>query len=173
MRKIKIADMAQIALFSALIAVFSQLAVPSPFGVPITLQTFIIALTGFALGSAKGVASVFVYIFIGAVGIPVFTGFQGGFTALFGMTGGFIFGFIPFVFLCGIRKKRIMLKFLLSFIGLIICHICGILWFSIYSGDLLNALLTISVPYISKDLISVAIAMPLAEKIRVISQKYN
>jgi len=61
----------------------------------------------------------------------------------------------------------------LSFIGLIICHICGILWFSIYSGDLLNALLTISVPYISKDLISVAIAMPLAEKIRVISQKYN
>ena len=64
--------------------------IPNPISVPLTLQTFIIALSGFVLGSSKGVASVLVYIAVGTIGAPVFTGFQGGFSVLFGMTGGFI-----------------------------------------------------------------------------------
>ena len=173
MTRIKTADMVITAVFSALIAVFSQLAMPSPFGVPITLQTFIIALTGFTLGSGRGVTAVLVYIAVGAVGIPVFTGFQGGFGVLFGMTGGFIFGFIPFVLLCGLKSKEPIFGLLFALIGLLTCHICGTLWFFLYSENIVSAFLTASAPYLIKDVISVAVAFPIAKKIRVITQKFN
>lgn len=172
MKRVKTSDMVITAVFSALIAVFTMLSVPTPFGIPLTFQTFIIAVTGFVLGSVKGSVSVSVYIAVGALGLPVFSGFQGGLGALFGMTGGFIFGFIPFVWLCGIgiSKKS---KLLYSLIGLLICHLCGILWFSVYSESIIAAVLTSSLPYIIKDIVSVAVAVPVSEKIKVITQKIN
>lgn len=76
--KIKTADLVIIALFAAITAVLSQIAIPMPTNVPVTLQTFAVALCGFCLGSKKGTAAILVYILLGAVGIPVFTGFKGG-----------------------------------------------------------------------------------------------
>lgn len=172
MKRVKTADMVITAVFSALIAVFSMLSIPTPLGIPLTLQTFIIALAGFSLGSARGVTSVMVYIAVGAVGLPVFSGFQGGIGALFGTTGGFILGFIPFVWLCGMGCLK-RTKLLHSFIGLFVCHLCGVLWFSIYSDSIYTAFLASSLPYIAKDIISIVIAMPVSEKIRVITQKFN
>lgn len=172
MKHAKTSDMVITAVFSALIAVFSMLSIPTPLGIPLTLQTFIISLAGFSLGCVKGTVSVIVYIAVGALGIPVFSGFQGGIGALFGMTGGFIFGFIPFVLLCGLGNSR-KTKLLYSLIGLIICHLCGILWFSVYSESIVTAFLTASLPYILKDVVSVVGAMFVSEKIKVITQKIN
>lgn len=166
-------NMVLIALFSAIIAVFSQLTIPSPTGIPFTLQTFIIALTAFVLGSAKGAASVCVYIAVGAVGLPVFTGFQGGLGALFGPTGGFIFGFIPMVVLGGIKTERRNFKLIFALSGVIICHLCGVLWFALYTKDITNAFLMASAPYIVKDIISTVLAMPASKKIMSIIQKFN
>lgn len=171
--RVRTADLVTTAMFSALIAVFSQLAVPSPTGMPMTLQTFIIALSGFVLGSARGAVSALVYIAVGAVGVPVFTGFQGGFGALFGPTGGFIIGFIPMALLCGIKTEKNPIRLAYAFIGAAVCHVCGVLWLSLSTGDMLNAFLAASAPYIAKDIISVAIALPVSKRIRSIVQKFN
>lgn len=160
------------AVFSAVIAVFSMLSIPTPFGIPLTLQTFIISLAGFSLGCTKGTIAVAVYIAVGALGLPVFSGFQGGLSAIFGMTGGFILGFIPFVWFCGAGNSK-KTKLIFSLVGLVICHLCGLLWFSAYSESIIAAFLTSSLPYIVKDIISIVFAILLSEKIRVITQKIN
>lgn len=72
-KKIKTADLVMIALFAAITAVLSQIAIPMPTQVPVTLQTFAVALCGYCLGAKKGTAAILIYILLGAVGIPVFT----------------------------------------------------------------------------------------------------
>ena len=78
----------RIALSAALLAAVSQLAIPLG-GVPLTVQVFGVALCGSLLGKKEGVIAVAVWLLLGAAGVPVFYGFQGGFTHLLGYTGGF------------------------------------------------------------------------------------
>ena len=78
------------ALFSALIAAMSQIAIPLPSGVPLTLQTFAIAFAGFFLGWKSALAAMLLYIALGALGLHVFANFTGGIQKLVGLTGGFI-----------------------------------------------------------------------------------
>ena len=83
------------ALFAAIIAVLTIIPLPFHFlGVPMTLQTFAVAFCGFMIGWKLGLGSVGIYIFMGAIGIPVFSNMQGGFQKLIGPTGGFIYGFL-------------------------------------------------------------------------------
>ena len=89
-------------LFAAIIAVLTLVTIPMPSGVPITLQTFAVALCGYSLGCAKGTAATFVYVALGAVGLPVFSGMKGGFSVLVGPTGGYIYGFVGMAVLCGL-----------------------------------------------------------------------
>lgn len=86
-------NLTTIALFTAVIVVVSQLSVPLPGGVPMTLQTFIIPLAGVVLGAFGGTMSTLLYVLLGAIGIPVFAGFTGGLGIVLGMTGGFIVSF--------------------------------------------------------------------------------
>lgn len=171
--KIKTASLVIIAVFAALIAVFSLISIPSPFGVPLTLQTFIIALAGFTLGYGRAFASVLIYIAVGITGIPVFSGFQGGFASIFGITGGFIIGFIPFVLLCGVKTRSFCIRIIFAVTGILICHLCGILWVCILGTDVMTAFLTVSAPYIIKDVISVVLALVISKKITAITQKFN
>lgn len=152
-------------MFTALIAVLSILKIPSPTGVPFTLQTFVIALCGFVLGSKQGTLCVFLYVLLGAIGVPVYAGMTGGLGKLFGVTGGFLFGFIPMAALCGLKKdsSNKILAILSGLIGLAICHILGSLQFSLVIAaknntelQFLSALLTVSIPYLAKDVLSVA-----------------
>ena len=89
-------------VFAALLVVLSQVSIPLPTGIPVTLQTFAVALCGCVLGPAVGSAAVGVYLALGAVGVPVFAGFSGGAGALVGMTGGYLWAFLPMAFLCGL-----------------------------------------------------------------------
>ncbi len=173
MKALKTTDMVFIAIFAAIIAVISQLIIPLPSGIPFTLQTFIIALCGYCLGSYRGIAAVLVYIAVGIAGVPVFTGFRGGIGALFDLTGGFIVGFLPMVLMCGVKSEKRVLKLISGFIGVIFCHFCGVLWFSVLSGDILSAFLIGSVPYIIKDFICTGIAAFFSSRINKIMQKFN
>ena len=83
-----------VGMFAAVLAVMSQIAIPMPSGVPMTLQTFAVALAGAVLGWKLGALSALVYLLLGAAGVPVFSGMSGGLGVLLGKTGGFIFGFI-------------------------------------------------------------------------------
>jgi len=91
--------MTRISLFASILAI-SVYLVP-PFQIPVieisfTLQTMVIVLIGFLLTPLEAFLSVLIYILIGAVGLPVFSGARGGFSVIFGPSGGFLILF-PFV----------------------------------------------------------------------------
>lgn len=167
--RIPLKDVTQIALFAALLSVLSQISFPLPSGVPMTLQTFAVALCGYLAGMKNGSAAVLVYLSLGAVGLPVFSMYLGGIGRLIGPTGGFLFGFIPFVLLCGAggRQKKAPLAILLGMAGLLLCHLLGALQYS-FLGSLRfwNAAALVSAPYLLKDAGSAAAAFLLAGAIR-------
>lgn len=148
-------------VFAALLAVLSQISIPLPTGIPVTLQTFAVALCGFALGPGLGAAAVGVYLALGAVGIPVFAGFSGGIGSFVGMTGGYLWAFLPMAFLCGLgaRQKNRALALTVGFLGLVVCHLCGSFQFALVSAvSPWNAFLLASAPYLLKDAASLVVA---------------
>ena len=85
------------AFFIAIICILSPFSIYLG-AIPLTLGSLAISLSAAILGSKKGVAAVLVYLFIGAIGVPVFAGFAGGAQVLFHHTGGFLWGYIPCAF---------------------------------------------------------------------------
>ncbi len=98
-RAMKIKSMIEISLFAVLSAVGARLMIPVPF-VPLTLQTLVCMLAGFALGARKGAASQILYMLMGLAGIPVFTSAAGP-AALFMPSFGYIPGFALCSWICG------------------------------------------------------------------------
>lgn len=156
--KITVRELVFTAMFAAITAVLSQISFPLPSGVPVTLQTFAAALSGYMLGKKWGTISITVYVLLGAVGVPVFAGLHGGFASITGVTGGFIWGFIPMALLCGLGgdMKNKYLSIVLGIAGLLVCHFCGIIqWNAIKGGGFVSSFLTVSAPYLIKDVVSV------------------
>ena len=161
--------MTEAALMAALLAILSQIQIPLPSGVPVTLQTFGVALMGAVLGRRTGTLSILVYLMMGLVGLPVFAGFGGGAGVLAGPTGGFLIGFVPMAFCCGVGTERPgrIARMALSMVGLLCCHLCAVLYFMPLMGvGLLQSAATMTLPYILKDAVSVALAVPAGGRIR-------
>ena len=171
-------DIVFAGMFSAVISVLSVIAFPTPFGIPITLQTFAIALCGYVLGWKLGLLSTAVYILVGTIGLPVFAGFSAGIGVLFGMTGGFIWGFLFLAALCGLQADSAnrFIKIALGLLGLIICHILGIIQFSlIASTSIIKSFFIVSSSFLIKDIISIfgAYFVSIAIKRAVTKLGYN
>ena len=163
---VKLKRITYTALFVAVIAVISQIAIPMPSLVPITLQTFAICLCGYFLGLRGGVSAILVYVLLGAMGAPVFSSFQGGFSVILGHGGGFIVGFIPLALMCGISKKRIS-AIVLGCLGICICHLMGTAWYMIITKNpFIPSFVLVSLPYIVKDIILCILAYFVAEKLK-------
>lgn len=157
------------ALFTALIAVSAFVTVPLPSGVPVTLQTLAVALTGYCLGVKRGVPALLAYILLGVAGAPVFSGFQSGPAVLVGKTGGFIVGFVFLVVACALscKSRSRALQFALGVLGLLLCHLCGVLWFWRLTGTgFWASAAAVSLPFLLKDAVCVAGAMLLAIRLR-------
>lgn len=155
----------EIALMVASVALISQIAIPTAFGVPITLQIFAVGLLGYLFKTGKSFLTIFVYISLGAIGIPVFAGFCGGIFHLISYTGGFIWGFIPLAILCSLSTKT--LKIPIGILGVFICHLLGILQYS-FVGKIpfYTAFFTMSLPYILKDVILLVLSYFTAQAIK-------
>ncbi len=167
--KLSTKTIAQIGMFTAVIAVLSQISFPLPSGVPVTLQTFAVALAGYVLGAKYGAYSTAIYIALGAVGAPVFAGFSGGPGFITSLSGGFIWGFLFLAFFCGlgITKSSKVIANAFGIVGLIICHVLGVLQFSLVAKtNLIAAFTAVSVPYLIKDVLSLIIAYGIALQIR-------
>lgn len=167
--KVSTKTIVTVGMFTAVLAVLSILTIPMPSGVPVTLQTFAMALCGYVLGAKKGTLSTVLYVVIGAIGVPVYAGMSGGVGALFGYTGGFIFGFIFMTLLCGLglSMKNKVLQVVFGLLGLMVCHLFGVIWFSVVAAStFVNSFLVVSVPYLLKDVISVVAAYFVAIAIR-------
>ena len=175
----KTRDMTLIAVMAALICIVGPLTIP--FGpIPLTLANFMIYLTGAVLGWKKGPIAVAIYLLIGCVGVPVFSGFTGGIQKLTGVTGGFLLADIPCALIAGLgvregetapaQKWRLPLFIVL---GAVVLYTFGTVWFIIYKTYLLasptgiaEALMACVVPFLPADVIKIAAATLLAWPIR-------
>ena len=176
---LSISDLTLIALFTAVIAVCSWISIPA--AVPFTLQTFAVFLATGLLSGKRGTLTVLVYILLGAIGVPVFSGFTGGIGHLLGPTGGYIIGFIFSALVMWFAENRFgkSLKVLAAsmVIGLIVCYAFGTAWFmAVYTKEtgeigLMTALGWCVFPYIIPDAVKIALAVILCRRLRpVITQ---
>ena len=177
MRSFRLVKYIYAGLFAAVLAVLSQLAIPMPGAVPLTLQTFGVALCAYVLGWKLGTISYLVYFLLGLAGVPIFSNFTGGIGKLFGPTGGFLIGFFLLSVGCGLfthyrrtyrmRKNEQALSLICGILGLLFCHILGILQVSLLTkSSFVASFLLVSAPYLIKDLISVMAAFFLAKLLR-------
>lgn len=151
------------ALFAALTAVCSQIAVPMPWGVPINLAIFAVCMAGSMLGPIWGTASLAVYVALAAIGVPVLAGFQGGPAAIFGKTGGYAVGYILAALLTGLLVKALGRRFgsllLAMVVGCLACYALGTLWFVFLThSPLLTALSLCLLPYLPADAVKIVLA---------------
>lgn len=157
------------ALMAAVTCILAPLSIPiGP--VPISLTNFAIYLSLYVLDWEKGTISYLVYLLIGLVGVPVFSGFTGGVAKLAGPTGGYIIGFIPMAIIAGIaidKFRRRWIHLIGMIIGTVVCYAFGTLWFCLQSGTPVMSALSICVfPFIPGDLIKIIIAIAIAPIIR-------
>ncbi len=108
------------AFGAAIIAVLAQVTIPLPL-IPITGQTLAVGIVVTILGTRLGTLSVLLYMLLGAVGLPVFSGMSGGLAILVGPTGGYIVGFLATAIIMGLYLD----KFGISFVQAIIANIIG------------------------------------------------
>lgn len=152
-------------LFAGLTAICAWLSVPLG-SVTFTLQTFAVFLALELLGGKWGTVSILCYLLLGAVGLPVFSGFRGGFSALLGATGGFLWGFLP-MGLCYWAFEKVC-RPLGSVLGLLLCYLCGGLWLTVCAGgmDFAAALAVSVLPYILPDGLKLLLARAVASRVR-------
>ena len=128
-------DLAYIGLFAALTAVCAQITVPA--AVPFTLQTLALFLAVGLLGWKRGALAMAVYLGIGALGVPVFSGLGGGLGVLVGPTGGFLWSFLPAALVMGLimgREPSLLRTVLGMAVGLLCVYAMGALWFALWHG---------------------------------------
>lgn len=152
------------AAVAALLCVSSFLYIPM--AVPITLQTLVLYFSLFTLGGKVTSAAVAVYIALGTVGIPVFSGFSGGIARLFDATGGFIFGLLFSAILYWIFELLIPESnawlFIKSALSLALLYAVGSLWyFFVYlygEGSFMASLAVTVFPFVVPDAVKILIA---------------
>lgn len=166
-------------LLAAILCLSAFITIPLPFTpIPITLQIMAICVSGGVLGRKKGVLAVAVYLLIGFIGLPVFSGMKGGPGVLFGPTGGYIIGFLPGVFLIGLMAETMIkpadsmlvqyrkLAFSMS-LGVCTIYAVGTLQLMLMTGmGLMAALLSAVIPFAPLDCFKIAMATVITYSIK-------
>ena len=164
-KKLTTYQMSVTALMAAVMCVLGPLTVPIG-AVPISLANFVICLTAWLLGPKFGTLSVAVYLLIGLVGVPVFSGYGAGIAKLAGPTGGYLVGYLLLAFIGGLFIEKSKGQPVVSGIGLVLgdaaCYVLGTIWFMILTGaDLVSALGWCVLPYLTGDAVKIVLAAVL------------
>lgn len=172
--RLRTVDMAYIALFAVLMAVCAWITIPMT--VPFTLQIFAVFAALVTLGGRRGTYAVIVYLLLGAVGLPVGAGFQGGLGWLLGTTGGYIVGFLCIALVYWLMTAKLgeslPVVVVACVLGLVVCYAFGTAWFLVVyarnSGPigLMTALGWCVFPYIIPDLVKLALAVFLSRRVK-------
>lgn len=160
-----------IGVMTASISVLAQIAIPMPLGVPMTMQTFAIMLTGIILGPKKGSIAALIYILIGALGVPVFANFTGGYQCIAGPNGGFLLSFPLLAFFSGLgyelrtNFKGCFTIFLVM--GNILNLVLGTIYFCLISRvSFAMGLASCVLPFLIITVIKILLAATLGSNIR-------
>lgn len=165
-------DIALMGMLLGIMVISSWISIPMT--VPFTLQTFAIFITILLLGTWRGFFVVLSYIALGLFGLPVFSGFKSGFTAIAGPTGGYILGFLLTAIVTGkllefLPDKKIY-RYLSMFIGLIVCYAFGTFWFvNMYTKEAMSfskALSLCVIPFVIPDVLKILLADYIAKLLK-------
>ena len=162
------------ALMVAIIAICSWITIKLPINaVQFTMQTFAIFAALFILGGKLGTLAIAVYVAIGAIGVPVFSGFNGGIGILAGPTGGYIFGFVfsglVYMFAEKIANKNFLMRILVALSAHLVCYISGTLMFTLvnpYGYGLIASITACVLPFIIPDLLKILLAAFIADRVK-------
>ncbi len=175
------------SLMAALTAAGAFIPIPIPFSpVPVTLQSLFILLTGLILGPRWGLISIGVYLLAGICGLPVFAGATGGIAHFAGPTGGYLFGFLPAVFMIGLisekagqkrssnHPKQMIFDILAMICGTALIYLFGVSWLvNLYAGKgmtIVQGLAVGMVPFLPGDLLKIIAACAIARSLRPVIQ---
>lgn len=164
----------RIALMAAVLCLLCPVSLPiGP--VPLTLGTFAVCLCGGILGPWKAAAAVGIYLILGAIGLPVFSGWTGGFSRILDMTGGFLIGYLPCAVFAGYALNKCqavrVIRILLVLMSILFCHIPGVLWYSaIAKISIISAAAAVSLPFLVPECIK---ALAAAEVVRLTNDRLS
>lgn len=163
-------SIARCGVLVALLAASAWITVPlGP--VPFTMQTFVLALLPQVLGTRDALFTVVIYLLLGAVGVPVFSGFQGGLGVLMGPTGGYLLGFAAGMPVAGFVAHADMLprraRGVAAGIALLaVSYVLGTFQLmNVYGIDAPAALAVAVAPFVVPDVVKVAMSVGVAERI--------
>ena len=175
----KIKDMTLTAVMAALICIAGPLTVAAG-PVPLSLATFAVYLAGAVLGKKRGTIATALYLLIGLIGVPVFSGFSGGFQKLAGVTGGYLAGYLPCAFLAGLgaeRMEKTGRKWILPamlVLGTAVLYTIGTAWFMIQTKNSFGAALGLCVlPFLPGDAVKIIAVTLLTGPVRNAVRKIN
>ncbi len=171
-KKLEIRDMVYSALFATIIAVSSYITIPLPISpVPITAQGLAVMLAGCVLTPVQAALSMVTFLFMGAIGIPVFSGGTSGIGGvILGKTGGYLIGYLIGVIIISllVRKNKSLVSMLIAcFIGgIVVVHILGSAWLGqVTSIGIKKAFILGSAPFIPGDIIKAVVAVLIGKKL--------
>jgi biotin transport system substrate-specific component len=163
------------SLMAALTAVGAYIHVPiGP--VPIVLSTLFVLLSGLLLGGQWGLASMGLYLLVGAIGIPVFAGGKGGFPHFFGPTGGYLFGYLLAAWVAGVISERsrglLFLDIFAVVFGSLAIYSLGVPWLKIVTQlSWTKTFMVGMVPFLIGDAVKASVALILARAIRPVLKR--
>jgi len=151
------------ALLTAVLCVAAPLTLPLG-AVPVSLATLGVYLAAGLLGPWRGAAAVGVYLLLGGVGVPVFAGFTGGFQQLFGVTGGFLWGYLLCAVTVGlltrVSRRPLLLPLWLA-LGALVLYASGVTWYLLYTHVTVGGALLVCVPTLLPEGLKIAAATGL------------
>jgi biotin transport system substrate-specific component len=171
----KLRMMVLASLMAALAAVGAYIHVPiGP--VPIVLSTLFVILSGLLLGSRWGLASMGLYLLVGAIGMPVFAGGKGGFAHFFGPTGGYLLGYVVAAWITGFISERsrglLVLDILAVVVGSLTIYTLGVPWLKMVTQMSWPKTFMVGViPFLIGDAMKAAVALVLARSVRPILKR--
>ncbi len=163
-------QMTSIALMTAVICILAPLSIPIG-AVPISFTNLVLYFSIYIIGTKNSFISYTLYYILGIIGLPVFSGFSGGFVKAVGPTGGCLIGFFFMIIISGLFIQKFKSSKIMQVIGMIfgtmVVYILSILWFMyVMNTNFMAALFACVVPFIFGDLLKMIIAIILGSKIR-------
>lgn len=167
--KFSISEMTTISLLTAVLCILAPISIPIG-AVPITLTNVLLYSMLLVFGCKRTLCSYILYLFLGFVGLPVFSGFSGGFAKLAGPTGGYLIGFIFSILLFGLTPRKTQNKYLPIInlgAGTILFYAFGTIWYCIQmQTPIATALMICVIPFIPVDILKLILAARLAPALR-------
>ena len=170
-QKVSTHQMALMGLMAAVTCILAPMSIQLPGGVPISLTNFVVYLAVFLLGWKKGTISYCIYLLIGLIGLPVFSGFTGGMGKLAGPTGGYLIGFVLMAIISGYFIEAFPGKGYMYILGMIlgtaVDYALGTAWFMIQTKMELGAALAACVfPFLIGDALKIIAATFIGPSLR-------